>query len=183
MYKYVFSGSVGISDRNGGDNVRDYEDVEVIYESRRPLDVKDGPDFALAVMCIKDAYVLRMSEQNLGHLINDQTYVDVMSAGLTAYEPKSFELTKEVTDRGFQRFQFKDTNSLICTLQESSGGDTPKIWLGIDKVVPRYLVPDKGWMDYRLPDHFLVSGRMHLNQIQVAALMPHLQKFVETGEL
>lgn len=182
MYKYLFHGSVGIDDNDGGDLVRDYEDVEVPYESKRPLDPRDGPDCALAYMCVKDAYVSKLLEQGLGYLVNENCHVDVLSCGLTEVTNKPF-LEPETTERGFRALKFIDVNDQHCSLQESSSAEGAKIWFGINKVEPKYLVPGQGWKVYRLPEHFMMNGRMHLNQDQVRELLPHLQKFANTGEL
>ena len=34
-----------------------------------------------------------------------------------------------------------------------------------------------------VPKNWMINSRMHLTRDQVAELLPHLQKFVETGEL
>lgn len=64
------------------------------------------------------------------------------------------------TDRGFKRGEFEDVMYETCTIQESSLATEPCIWLGIDRF-----------------------DRMHLTRPMVAALLPHLRRFVETGEL
>lgn len=63
------------------------------------------------------------------------------------------------TTRGFLFTEWLDTMRQRCSLQKSSVADEDRIWLGVE--------------DYR----------MHLNQEMVAALLPLLQRFVETGEL
>lgn len=71
----------------------------------------------------------------------------------------SDEPTTTLTERGFVRGEFTDHYGLACSLQKSSLATRDCIWLGVD-------------------DH-----RMHLTQEHVAALLPMLQHFVETGEL
>ena len=86
--------------------------------------------------------------------------------------------------------RFVDDYGYWCSLQESPIISEKKcVWLGLDK--PRIM--EVGWHpDY--PDRLRVAseercvnlyagGRMHLTQDQVAELLPHLQRFVETGEL
>lgn len=71
-----------------------------------------------------------------------------------------FELT--TTARGFAILRFVDRCGAPCSLQKSSSASEDCIWLGRDETEP---------------------GRMHLTQEMVAALLPHLQRFAETGEL
>lgn len=182
MYKYLFHGSVGIDDNGGGDLVRDYEDVEVPYESKRPLDPRDGPDCALAYMCVKDAYIRKLLDQNLGYLVNENCHVDVLSCGLTEVTNRSL-LEPVIVEKGFESWKFTDTENNACSLQRSPFLPKPRIFLGINKVEAKYLVPGQGWKVYRLPEHFQLNGRMHLDQDQIRALLPHLQKFADTGEL
>jgi hypothetical protein len=40
-----------------------------------------------------------------------------------------------------------------------------------------------GWVPYSLPPEVHLTTRMHLTQEQVRALLPHLIKFAEDGEL
>lgn len=89
------------------------------------------------------------------------------------------------TKRGFDRGEFFDQMGEACSIQESSLATDSCIWLGINEVVPQVFVPGDGWKPVELPTHgeVLKSGRMHLTQKQVAALLPLLQKFVETGRL
>jgi hypothetical protein len=89
------------------------------------------------------------------------------------------------TQRGFSVGKFTDTFGNQCSLQKSSSAMEDKIWLGIDN--PKLVVfenKNKGkYLEVEMPENFDVNARMHLNQEQVAALLPYLQKFVETGEL
>jgi len=41
----------------------------------------------------------------------------------------------------------------------------------------------RGWVPYPIPSEVSLHTRMHLNREQVAALLPTLQRFVETGEI
>jgi len=91
----------------------------------------------------------------------------------------------EKTNRGFNISKFKDSYNKECSLQQSSSAMDDYIWLGIDK--PNLVVfedENKGkYIETIMPPNFSVSSRMHLNREQVAELLPHLQRFVETGEL
>lgn len=63
------------------------------------------------------------------------------------------------TSRDFLRGEFLDANNTSCSIQESSVATDNLLWLGCDE------------------------SRMHLTQGMVADLLPHLQRFVATGEL
>lgn len=65
--------------------------------------------------------------------------------------------------------EFTDAMGNTCSIQESSATED-HIWLGIDYVES-------------LSYAWEVRARMHLNKEQVAALLPLLQRFVETGKL
>ena len=63
------------------------------------------------------------------------------------------------TSRNFLRGDFVDANGEACSVQESSVATDNLLWLGQD------------------------GARMHLTQGMAADLLPHLQRFVATGEL
>jgi hypothetical protein len=88
----------------------------------------------------------------------------------------------EKTNRGFNIAGFEDSNGEECSLQVSSSAIEPKIWLGIDNPKPMMLTGN-GWEAVPLHKDVMLSGRMHLTIDQVKELLPHLNKFVETGEL
>ena len=67
------------------------------------------------------------------------------------------------TDRGFLRGEFVDLYGANCSIQESSLATDNAIWLGVN---------GEG-----------AGRRMHLNQEQVAALLPFLTHFAEHGDL
>lgn len=88
------------------------------------------------------------------------------------------------TNRGFARAEFTDYNGEPCSVQKSSLADDDAIWLGVNDPHPKIFPGDNtGWHDYPLPENVQCSTRMHLTRDQVAALLPHLQRFVETGEV
>jgi len=95
----------------------------------------------------------------------------------------------EQTERGFDRFEFTDDYGEECSLQISSSAEDYKIWLGINKPVPRLMSyhinggKPNGWVDHPLHPETFTSGRMHLTRDQVKILLPYLNKFVETGEI
>jgi hypothetical protein len=85
------------------------------------------------------------------------------------------ELQPKYTNRNFVLIEFRDDYGDYCSLQESSAVD-PHIWLGMDK-------DSSGEPVGKTVDGHKLGARMHLSQEQVAALIPLLQHFVETGEL
>jgi hypothetical protein len=87
------------------------------------------------------------------------------------------------TVRGFDILNFKDRNGVQCSLQKSSIATEDCIWLGCDVADPRACVPGKGWQKVEVPEGTIFNDRMHLTQKMAAALIPVLQKFVDTGEL
>lgn len=70
-------------------------------------------------------------------------------------------------DIGLTIISFEDNYKQQCSLQKSNAALENKIWLGVDK-------------DINLK---AVNARMYLTQERVKHLLPHLQKFVEAGEL
>jgi len=103
------------------------------------------------------------------------------------------------TNRGFGRTDFVDSYGIKCSLQESSNGECACIWLGSDDTNPEVMTASSGWQKLLAEGdiikinplvgnntptfELLFHGRMHLNQKQVKALLPHLQKFAKTGRL
>lgn len=98
------------------------------------------------------------------------------------------------TGRGFNIINFTDFYGEKCSLQKSSIVYPECIWFGIDDPDPKVLASEAasvgvrtdkktGWIKYEIPENVLINSRMHLNRKQVEALLPCLQKFVETGEL
>ena len=97
-------------------------------------------------------------------------------------------MNKKTTKQGFDYIEFEDRYEQKCSLQESSLADERAIWLGIDDPNPLILASKimeggTGWVKYIIPEDVLIHTRMHLTQEMVKNLLPHLQKFVETGEL
>lgn len=78
---------------------------------------------------------------------------------------------------------FKDNNGEEYLLIKPSLDPKDVIYLGIHKPNPQLLVKGQGWRPYDLPEDVHVSTLMHLTQEQVKELLPHLQAFVETGEI
>lgn len=98
---------------------------------------------------------------------------------------KKPKLKIERTIRGFSIAEFTDRYGEKCSLQKSSLAFEDCIWLGIDK--PKLTVfADEGkgqYIETVIPETWQVSARMHLTREMVADLLPHLKKFVETGEI
>ena len=86
------------------------------------------------------------------------------------------------TTRGFPLVSFQDQYDQTCSLQISSLVEPTCCWLGIDAPSIQVLAEGKGWQPVKLPEGAVVNSRMHLNQDQVRALLPHLQAFAVSGE-
>ena len=96
----------------------------------------------------------------------------------------SKKLRVKQTARGFDLAEFEDGNGERCSLQKSSAAERDMIWLGVNEPNPKIFPADgTGWHDYELPENVSCTTRMHLDRKQVAALLPHLQAFVETGDI
>lgn len=99
------------------------------------------------------------------------------------------DIKLDATNRGFMRGEFADSKGVACSIQESSLATESAIWLGCNEIGLQRFEPYKGWSEVALEQdapHGIVhvaNTRMHLTQEQVAALLPLLQHFVETGEL
>jgi hypothetical protein len=99
------------------------------------------------------------------------------------------QLTDKPTQRGFSRYEFSDGNGVSCSLQKSSAADLDMIWLGCNEIGLKKCTPGKGWEDIELKNegpggiNYVANDRMHLTRDQVAALLPILQRFVDTGEI
>lgn len=87
------------------------------------------------------------------------------------------------TARGFAVARFVDRNGVECSVQDSSLAREPALWLGTDHVTPQVLVPGEGWRAVPIPADAVVAARMHLTRAQVAALLPLLTRFLETGSI
>lgn len=99
----------------------------------------------------------------------------------------------EKTGRGFPIIKFDDFYNHRCSLQLSSIVEPECIWLGVNNADPRILASQAashgmhteesvGWVPYPVPDAVSMSTRMHLTREQVAELIPHLQRFVDSGD-
>ena len=97
-------------------------------------------------------------------------------------------MKKEHTQRGFGIIEFTDRYGIDCSLQKSSLATEDAIWFGVTNANAKKCVYGQGWKpialhDIEESDEISISTRMHLTQEQVAELLPHLIKFVETGEI
>ena len=95
-------------------------------------------------------------------------------------------MEKTHTQRGFGRYNFVDDYGAECSLQRSSSGT--RIWLGCNDIGLRAGHPWRDVSEEELQtllktEHLVSNSRMHLNIEQVKALIPMLQKFVETGDI
>lgn len=98
------------------------------------------------------------------------------------------------TARGFDLIEFSDLYGAKCSIQKSSLATDDAIWIGVNDATPQIMASQaaahgvhtdavSGWVDYPIPENVLLTTRMHLNREQVAAMLPILQRFVETGEI
>lgn len=98
------------------------------------------------------------------------------------------------TNRGFDVAAFRDRYDAPCSLQKSSLASEDAIWLGVDDANPQLLASEArmigvetdettGWVPYPVPEQVQFTTRMHLTREQVAALLPTLERFVETGKI
>ncbi|MCK9198989.1 MAG: hypothetical protein M0P49_05245 [Bacilli bacterium] len=97
-------------------------------------------------------------------------------------------LIESVTNRGFKVIEFIDRYDRRCNIQKSSLGTEDAIWFGIEAAEPKILASKvmkggTGWVDYLIHEDVVITTRMHLTVNQVRALLPILQKFVDTGKL
>jgi hypothetical protein len=103
-------------------------------------------------------------------------------------ERRSPKMNIAKTARGFDLVEFRDHYGASCSLQKSSLATDDAIWFGVDNADPKILASKvqedgTGWIKYLIPEDVSLNTRMHLTREQVAELLPHLQKFVETGEI
>lgn len=94
----------------------------------------------------------------------------------------------EKTNRGFDFTNFTDRNGVECSIQKSSLAFEDTIWFGVQKANPQILASKlqpglTGWVKYPIPEGVSFTTRMHLSREQVSAIIPVLQKFVDTGDL
>ena len=78
-------------------------------------------------------------------------------------------------ERGFAYGEFDDFYGKKCSIQKSSLATRDAIWLGVSNTGPR--------MGNYSKNRNVEYWRMHLTKKEVKALLPVLQKFVETGEI
>ncbi|MBB1614508.1 hypothetical protein A9978_18895 [Pseudomonas sp. UMC65] len=104
------------------------------------------------------------------------------------------KLTNSETCRGFSLIEFKDRYGAKCSIQASSLASEEAIWFGLDDAEPKIMASQAaahgvatteicGWVEYPIPDAVSLNTRMHLTREQVEALLPILQRFVDTGEV
>ena len=99
------------------------------------------------------------------------------------------------TARGFEIVTFADRYGTRCSLQASSlaGDEKPgnsAVWLGPDDAAPKVrarrarspgveTAESTGWVPYPMPPSVHLTTRMHLDREQVAALILHLQGWLD----
>ena len=99
------------------------------------------------------------------------------------------------TGRGFEIIEFEDCSGEKCSLQQSSLANyekpgTSAIWIGCSDANPLILASQAhkfgvkttemtGWVPYPVPDDVLMHTRAQLDREQVAALIAHLQNWLD----
>lgn len=96
----------------------------------------------------------------------------------------------KTTLRGFSVANFTDLYGSKCSLQKSSLADKDAIWLGVSTETVMVCKPNEGFSPIDVaavlgvrPCDVSIATRMHLSREMVAAMLPALHHFVETGEL
>lgn len=103
------------------------------------------------------------------------------------------------TQRGFEHIEFLDHYKKRCSVQQSSLAiyqqpGTSALWIGPNDASPMVMAVNAasvgvktdaavGWVPYPIPECVSLSTRMHVNRQQVAALIKHLQAWLDTGSL
>lgn len=102
------------------------------------------------------------------------------------------------TNRGFEIIEFQDHYHVPCSLQASSlalfeAPGTSAIWMGPNDASPKVLAAyasrvgvetteQTGWVPYdKIPTEVSLNTRAHLDRAQVAALISHLQNWLDHG--
>lgn len=99
------------------------------------------------------------------------------------------------TGRGFEIVKFTDRYGEKCSLQASSLAEhekpgTSAVWLGVDDARPIVMASEAemvgvktdettGWVPFPVPDAVQIHTRMHLDREKVAALIRHLQSWLD----
>ncbi|MDY7540731.1 hypothetical protein QN372_18190 [Undibacterium sp. RTI2.1] len=98
------------------------------------------------------------------------------------------------TPRGFAKIDFVDRYGAACSLQKSSLATEDAVWLGVNNASPKIKASQAaahgldagdgtGWVEFPIPQEVSLTTKMHLTKEQVVELLPHLQRFVESGEI
>lgn len=96
------------------------------------------------------------------------------------------------TSRGFDYYEFEESNGNKCSIQKSSAAEDDYIWFGANKIGIKEFVAYRqpsAWVDmpeFDISDmahHYVANNRMHLSREQVEELIPILQRFVKTGDI
>jgi len=145
---------------------------------------------------------IKTQAKRIRQLDNENIALLIENNRLQSLVPKNRreKVEVKVTARGFDLIEFEDDNGEKCSLQKSSSALEDKIWLGIDqaKILEFYPMPrdtNESWFEISKEEveeklkhrpqneiHYR-NQRMHLTRELVKELLPHLQKFVETGDI
>lgn len=123
---------------------------------KRSLDAKELNDALLESQIYAMAVVMALELENVKNQLREE-FLAVEER--REFNPNVQKMHIKKTQRGFDLIEFVDHYGAACSLQKSSLATEDCIWLGTN------------------------TNRMHLTQEQVSQLLPHLQEFVENGEL
>lgn len=79
--------------------------------------------------------------------------------------------------------EFTDYYGNNYIIRKSEIDAPPAIWIGPKELELSEYVPNQGYVPITLPKDCCGNHFILLNQAQVAALLPMLQRFVATGEI
>jgi hypothetical protein len=104
---------------------------------------------------------------------------------------KSMSLHFGHTEKGFPVITFRDRYDVACRIENSALAFESAVWFGVDEPDPRICIPYRkemlpglrGGRPYPIPDNVRITTRMLITREQMAALLPILTYFVQTGEL
>lgn len=115
------------------------------------------------------------------------------------FDSKKYLGDVQADERGFPFLLFKDYYDKHCLLKLSSIAlcaqpGASALWFGLLGVDPQIRAihaaahgiktnQTVGWVPFPIPKEVSIATDMHLSRDQIAALIPVLQRWVETGEL
>lgn len=123
---------------------------------KRPLDQEEWLGVLFDAERHAVAMIIALESEQLKNELREEFKPDEEDR---KFKPNVQKMHIKKTSRGFDLIEFVDHYGAECSLQKSSLATEDCIWLGTN------------------------TNRMHLTQEQLSQLLPHLQSFVETGDL